>query len=227
VSRVTRLLTWALLRASRRTTDPLSGCFVVRRAVVDGTPLRPVGFKILLEILVRGRYDRVADVPYVFAGRHAGRTKATLRQGFDLVRHLVRLTAASPDDARFWKFMLVGASGVLANVAVFWLLVHPMRTPVVHAGVVAAALSTFTNFLLNNTFTWADRRAVSWSVFLRRLGKYYIATGAGNLVYLALLWGLTHLGMVPMLANIIAIGVGGTLNYVAHNAWTWRHQGTG
>jgi dolichol-phosphate mannosyltransferase len=226
VSRSTRLLTWVLLRASRRSTDPLSGCFVVRRAVVEGVPLRPVGFKILLEILVRGRCDRVAEVPYVFVERRAGRTKATLRQGLDLLRHLIQLTAASPEDARFWKFLLVGASGVVVNVVVFWSLTHPLRAHVVQAGIVAAALSTLTNFVLNNAFTWADRREASLSAFVQRLGKYYIATGAGNLVYLALLWGLTHVGLVPMLSNLIAIGIGGTLNYVAHNIWTWRPQGT-
>ncbi|MGH7429674.1 MAG: glycosyltransferase, partial [Candidatus Methylomirabilaceae bacterium] len=45
VSRASRLLTWVLLGAARRSSDPLSGLFVVRRAVIDGVPLRPVGFK--------------------------------------------------------------------------------------------------------------------------------------------------------------------------------------
>ncbi len=227
VSQATRLLTWALLRASRRSSDPLSGCFVVRRSAVEGVLLQPIGFKILLEILVRGRCDRVAELPYVFVDRHAGRTKATVGQGLDLLRHLGSLTASSPEDARFWKFLLVGVSGVAANVVVFWTLTHVLRAHVLQAGIIAAALSTLTNFLLNNAYTWADRREASPSIFMRRLGKYYIATGAGNLVYLALLWGLTHVGLVPMLSNLIAIGVGGMLNYVAHNAWTWRHQGAG
>jgi len=227
VSRATRLLTWTLLRASRRSTDPLSGCFVVRRSAIEAAALRPVGFKILLEILVRGRYDRMTEVPYVFAERGGGRTKATLRQGLDLLRHLAQLTADSPRDARLWKFLLVGASGVVVNMTVFWLMIHPLGAHVLPAGVVAGLLSTFTNFLLNNAFTWADRRDGTLSIFLQRLGKYYVATGAGYLVYLALLWGLTHLGLVPMLANLIAIGIGGMLNYAAHNIWTWHQQGTG
>lgn len=227
VSRATRLLTWALLRASRRSSDPLSGCFLVRRSAVEGVLLQPIGFKILLEILVRGRCDRVAELPYVFVDRHAGRTKATVRQGLDLLRHLGSLTASSPEDARFWKFLLVGASGVAVNVVVFWALTHELIAHVVQAGIIAAALSTLTNFLLNNAYTWADRREASLSIFVRRLGKYYVATGAGNLVYLALLWGLTHVGLVPMLSNLIAIGIGGTLNYVAHNIWTWRQPGAG
>jgi putative flippase GtrA len=126
-----------------------------------------------------------------------------------------------------WKFLLVGASGVVVNVVVFWLLVHPLGVHFLQAGVVAGLLSTFTNFLLNNAFTWADRRQRSVAVFVQRLARYFVATWAGYMVYLGVLWGLTHVGMVPMLSNLIAIGIGGMLNYVAHNRWTWRQQEIG
>ena len=59
------------------------------------------------------------------------------------------------------------------------------------------------------------------------MGRYYVTTWAGQAVYLGLLWTLTHLGMVPMLANLIGVLVGGMLNYVVHNMWTWRHQSAG
>lgn len=224
VSQVTRLLAWALLGAARRSTDPLSGCFVVRRSVVEGVTLRPVGFKILLEILARGRYRRVAEVPYVFEARGAGETKATLRQGLDLFRHIAVLVTASPADSRLWKFLLVGASGVAVNMVVFWLLTQPLGVHYLRAGIVAGLVSTFTNYLLNNAYTWADRKEGALSSFLQRMGRYYMATWLGYLVYLGFLWGLTHVGLIPMLSNLIAIGLGGLLNFVVHNFWTWRQR---
>lgn len=228
ISQATRLLAWSLLRAARRSTDPLSGFFVARRAVVDGIALRPVGFKILLEILCRGRYERVVEVPYVFAPRGGGQTKATLRQGLDLLRHVARLTAASPADSRIWKFLLVGASGVVVNMGVFWCFTHGLGVHYLASGTVAGLISTFTNFILNNAFTWVDRRERALGVFAQRLGKYYVATWAGYLVYLGVLWGLAHVvGLVPMLSNLIAVGVGGLLNYAMHNMWTWRAPRTG
>lgn len=222
VSQTTRLLAWALLGAARRSTDPLSGCFVVRRSVVEGVTLRPVGFKILLEILARGRYRRVAEVSYVFEARGAGRTKATLRQGLDLFRHMAVLVTASPSDSRLWKFLLVGASGVAVNMVVFWLLTHSAGVHYMQAGVAAGLVSTFTNFLLNNAYTWADRKEGALSSFLQRMGRYYMATWLGYLIYLGFLWGLTHVGLIPMLSNFMAIGLGGLLNFVVHNVWTWR-----
>jgi dolichol-phosphate mannosyltransferase len=224
VSQLSRLFSKVMLGAARRTTDPLSGFFLVRRAVIEGVALRPVGFKILLEILVRGRGDRVVDVPYVFGERGGGHTKAGMRQGVALFQHVARLAASNPSDARLWKFLLVGASGVIVNMIVFGILIGPPRVYYVLAGAVAGAVSTFTNFVLNNAFTWADRREAVWSVFLQRLGKYYVATWVGYVVYLALLWAITHMGVAPMVSNLIAIGLGGMLNYVMHNVWTWRER---
>lgn len=71
--------------------DPMSGYFLVRRAALDGVRLRPLGYKILLEVLVRCRPRRVREVPYHMAARHAGRSKAGLRQGAEFVAHLIRL----------------------------------------------------------------------------------------------------------------------------------------
>jgi dolichol-phosphate mannosyltransferase len=222
-----RFAAWALLRSARRSTDPMAGCFIVRRAVIEGVQLQPIGFKILLEILARGRYGRVSEVPYVFEQRHAGVTKANIREGVTVLRHLVTLTAGSPADSRLWKFLMVGASGTLVNVVVFWSIHHGLGGRVLTAGVIAGLVATFTNFILNNAYTWADRRGKSASGFVQRLGKYYVATWAGYAVYLGLLSALTHVGVIPMLANLLAIGVGGLLNYLAHNAWTWREHRAG
>src|SRR5690606_38293475 len=56
----------------RGVTDPMSGFFLVCRRAVDPDSLRPCGFKILLEILIRTGGLQVAEVPYRFGERHAG-----------------------------------------------------------------------------------------------------------------------------------------------------------
>jgi len=73
---ITRL---ALPPAARGIRDPLSGCFALRRAVIEGVELKPLGFKILLEVLMRGRYSSVREVSYVFAARGAGKSKLGAR----------------------------------------------------------------------------------------------------------------------------------------------------
>ena len=74
----------------------MSGFFVFRRDGVDADELRPVGFKILLEIVVKAPQLQVAEVPYEFAERYAGSSKASTREGLAYARHLSRLRLARP-----------------------------------------------------------------------------------------------------------------------------------
>ena len=81
-------------------TDPLGGYFLLRRSVVEGADLRPIGYKILLEILIRGRWSTAREVPYRFQPRQQGASKADLRQGLRFLHHLARLAwDCSPSTA--------------------------------------------------------------------------------------------------------------------------------
>jgi len=76
---------------SRRVRDPLSGFFIVRRWCVENLAFQAAGFKLLLEILVRGRVRSIEEVPFAFARRRAGRSKANLKVAWDYVALLARL----------------------------------------------------------------------------------------------------------------------------------------
>jgi dolichol-phosphate mannosyltransferase len=92
---VSRCSTWAtqpLQRKGLRVKDPMSGYFVVRRSSITGLALQPQGFKILLEILVKGRLRSAAEIPYHFGPRHAGSSKADLKVAFDYFALLGRLS---------------------------------------------------------------------------------------------------------------------------------------
>jgi dolichol-phosphate mannosyltransferase len=78
-------------RRLARITDPLGGFFLIRREVLNGVVLRPIGYKILLEVLIRTRWRRVREVPYRFRQRRHGASKADLPQGLAFLRHLARL----------------------------------------------------------------------------------------------------------------------------------------
>lgn len=87
-----RGLTHVAVPSSRSFQDPLSGLFALDRAVLDGVRLRPDGYKILLEVVARGRWTKAANVGYQFAERNAGASKAGLREGLVFFRLLARLT---------------------------------------------------------------------------------------------------------------------------------------
>jgi glycosyltransferase involved in cell wall biosynthesis len=95
VSRAGRLAVRVLFSRVRPVHDPLAGFFALRRAVLRGARLDPEGFKILLEILVRGSWESVHEVPFFMAPRHEGASNASLREGVRFGAHLLRLRLAA------------------------------------------------------------------------------------------------------------------------------------
>ena len=95
LSRTCRAVVHLLLPVSRPLQDPMSGLFAFRRSLLDGVVLEPTGYKILLEVTVRTRPAPVRNVGFDFAPRHAGRSKATFREGMVFLRHLLRLVLVS------------------------------------------------------------------------------------------------------------------------------------
>ena len=81
-----------LARPLTRATDPMAGFFCLSRATWENAaPLSPLGYKIGLELLIKGRCRKLLDVPIVFADRHAGKSKLTFRQQLLYLIHLKRL----------------------------------------------------------------------------------------------------------------------------------------
>ncbi|WP_102194591.1 glycosyltransferase [Microbacterium aurantiacum] len=152
VSRAATWLTKAMfpLRLAR-STDPMTGFFLVDRSRVDLAGLRPQGFKILLEVLARSDL-RIAEIPMEFGERRHGTSKASLRQGATFVAHLARL--------RFGKmslFALIGLVGAIANLGIMWLLTVA-GMDYIWAAIFGAAATIVGNFILQERFVFADMR---------------------------------------------------------------------
>ncbi len=71
--------------------DATSGFFLMRRTLAHGVRISAGGFKICLELLVRGRPASVVEVPYVFVGRTAGESKMNLKEALGYLKQLVEL----------------------------------------------------------------------------------------------------------------------------------------
>ncbi|WP_345752264.1 glycosyltransferase [Microbacterium rhizophilus] len=211
LSRAATLLTKAMFPVRLHgTSDPMTGFFLVDRTRVDLDALRPSGFKILLELLVRGDL-RTAEVPMRFLPRAEGESKASLRQGVTFLVHLARL--------RFGKmsvFAGIGAMGAVANVAIVWLLTA-LGLGYIWAAVVAAELTIVANFLLAERFVFADMRGRA-SGFRRRFLTSFAfnnAEAAIRIPVLALLVETWHISSV--LATAITLAVAFVARFVFHS----------
>lgn len=194
--------------------DPLSGFFAVKRDVVEGQPLDPRGFKVGLDILVRGDHARVKEVPFVFRDRAQGKSKLHAGVFVDYVRHLWELTrAANPVAFQAAKYLVVGGLGILVNLAVFSLLLYLGGVAAAAAAVGSFVAALLFNFALNRLWTFQDppRRA---STILRQVVTYAIVAVGGlgiNLMLLELLTG--RLGAHALVGQTGGILAGAAWNF--------------
>jgi dolichol-phosphate mannosyltransferase len=91
LSKGAAFLAHALLPRTRNIKDVMSGFFMFRRSIIEEVKLNPVGFKALLEVIVKGKYDSVAEVPYIFRPRRRGKSRLSLTEVWNYIVHIYRL----------------------------------------------------------------------------------------------------------------------------------------
>jgi dolichol-phosphate mannosyltransferase len=211
----TRIAKLTFPRRAARVSDPMSGFFAVRLAALDLEHLRPYGYKILLELIVRTAYLRTAEVSFTFAPRHAGESKTSFREILRFGRHLARLRlqiarersstghGVAPLHSRVVLFGLVGVSGIFVNSAALWALhMNVLQLHYLVAAALATQVSTFWNFLLTDRVVFrSNRGAGGWG----RMWRFFLMNNLALLLRLPLLALLVHVGIGVLWANVVTL----------------------
>ncbi len=123
-------------------------------------------------------------------------------------------------NRRILKFGLVGLSGVVVNSALLWVLAGHHVLPFYLCSFIAIETSIITNFLLNDMWTWSDRRHGHKCV---RFLKYNISTAFSSIfINMTVLFILKEwIGMLYLPANFIGIGCGMLVNFLLNHFWTY------
>jgi dolichol-phosphate mannosyltransferase len=210
-----------------RVSDPMSGFFLIRRSALDGIELKPAGYKILIEVMSRGRARWISEVGYVFRERAFGASKATARVYLDYLVQLARLRFDTLLASRFVRFCVVGLSGVAIDMGLLWLLSDPgmLGWGLTRSKLIAAESAIVNNFVWNDLWTFRDLvpEQRTLRAALTRLLKWNAICLAGlvlNVVLLNVQFNL--LGMNRYLANAVAILVVTAWNFLVSRALAWR-----
>ena len=212
-----------LLPRTRGIKDPMSGLFMLKRSVIEGAKLKPTGYKILLEILIEGRLSKVTEVPFQFKVREKGESKLSSKTQIDYLKHLYSLMKRSGELARFIKFIAVGLSGVLVNLGAYWLFTRALGLNNYVSVAFSFEASVVSNFLLNNFFTFRDRRGQGALTLFIRFIKFNIISLGGFLIQEGSLWLFNG---VLGIHDVVAVGIGiiiATLwNFFLNSWFTWK-----
>lgn len=208
-SRIATLLALPLTTLS----DPMSGFFAIRKStVLAGRDFNPVGYKIFLELIVKCRCRRIADIPIHFENRQFGESKLTFQEQLKYIKHLRRLYISKYGTwSHLVQFLVVGLSGLVVNLVGLTVMLHfGIREKLAVA--ISISISMVWNFILNRRFSFSYARHQS---IVRQFLGFVAACSVGAAVNYATtieLWGLIQ---YKQIAAFIGVCAGTFFNFVA------------
>ena len=206
-------------------SDPMSGFFALdRRVLPDFEQLRPIGYKIGLELMVRGRLQ-VREVPIGFADRDRGASKMNLRQQVNYLRHLKRLYLHRFGNfVRVLSFGMVGASGFVVDL-VFYLGLQAFGVEHRLARFLSFWPAVSWNWWFNRRVTFEERPRQSPA---RQWARFVIASLVGLTVNVGSYLVLTSFVGIfirhPLYAFVFGIVLGGGVNFLISTLYVYRRH---
>ncbi|MEN7536096.1 glycosyltransferase family 2 protein [Aurantiacibacter flavus] len=142
------------------TSDPMSGFFMARRDLVNNHvyDLSQQGYKILLDLIASAPpATRIEEVPYTFRERTEGESKLTLMVLAEFLFLLIEKLTGGLIPPRFVLFAIVGVLGLAVHLSVLNLM-GTLQPNFMVAQTAATFVAMVFNFILNNQFTFRDKR---------------------------------------------------------------------
>ena len=217
-ARLSRLITRAKL------SDPMSGFFMIRRETFDQTVrnLSGQGFKILLDLFASAPAPlQFKELPYQFKKRLHGESKLDTLVLWEYFLLLIDKSVGRFLPVRFVMFAMVGGSGALLHIFTLWLLLIVLENPFFWSQTVATIVSMTSNFVLNNFFTYRDRRLRGWSYVVGLL-SFYLVCFVGGFANIGIANVFFESDFRWWVAGSAGIIVGVVWNYAASSIFTWR-----
>ena len=91
VSAAARSIGKLIIYNLRHISDPTSGLFMLKRNILSGAELKPIGWKICIEVMAVCSYSKVIEIPYIFAERNQGESKLSVKVTLEYIKQLFML----------------------------------------------------------------------------------------------------------------------------------------
>jgi len=214
-------------------SDPVSGFFAIRKSVVANASLKPRGYKILLEVLGKGTWEKDKEIPFEFVDREVGSSKLKLKTIVEYAQQVIDITlfsfthhqsAAWREWKRVFKFGLVGISGIIVNLGILQLLLMAGISGYI-ALFFAIAVAILNNFIWNDLWTFRSSPQRLVTSIWQRLWLFYTVSSGGAIINYAIAVLLTQfIGINIILSDIIGILIGFGWNFLLNRRFTWGRR---
>ncbi|MGY4884461.1 MAG: glycosyltransferase [Nanobdellota archaeon] len=209
-----------LARIYTKVKDPMTGFFLIKKECVKGVGLNPKGFKILLEVIIKGRYKRVKEIPITFINRTKGKSKAGTKEIIYYIQNLLEYMKYKNNLIKeFFKFAFVGAIGTLINLVILYLLTEKVGIYYIVSAIFSFIVSMTSNFILNKIWTFKENLK---SNITQKYLKFASVSITALLVNLLFLYIFTEIyGIYYLISQILAIGIALIINFLGNKIWTF------
>ncbi len=224
--RMSRFATWlahAILKVPL--SDPMSGFFCISRAAFDKSVrgLSARGYKILLDIIMSSpETPHVEEIPYEFRARMHGDSKLDSTTMLEYVLLLLDKTVGAVIPVRFVLFALVGGSGVFVNLAILDLLFTGAHINFTISQAIATIAAMTSNFFINNSFTYRDKRLRGFWPVAKGLFSFYAFCALGAAANVGIASVLFQQNYSWWLSAIAGTLVGVVWNFAMSSTFTWK-----
>jgi dolichol-phosphate mannosyltransferase len=217
--------------------DPVSGFFAFRRDIIDGIKFDAIGYKMLLEILVKTKGARIKEVPYTFTNRRMGTSKLDAGVMFDYLRAVMQLYRYGKSMrqkerrtsvhflSKAGRFYTVGASGLLVNyIASLLLNTQAPNLWYLYSTFIGILISMTSNFFLNKLWTFEDRKFNVKETGIQ-FGMFIGFSSLGAVIQLLLVYVLVenyNMDYAPSL--ILAVAAASVGNFLLNKKWTFKEK---
>lgn len=220
-----------------KTKDPMSGFFAFKKNILKGINFDAIGYKILLEILVKKSGIVVKEIPYTFENRNLGSSKldsSTVIDYFKSAWKLYKFGKSKEKEekrssvkflSKAARFYTVGLSGFVVNYFIALLLAGGISDLwYLHANLVGIVVSITTNFLLNKTWTFDDRDFAAKKT-IKQYGKFVTFSSLGALVQLGMVFYLVDQYQLGYpIALVLAVLSAAFGNYILNKKFTFKEK---
>ena len=203
-------------------SDPMSGFFVIARPAFERAVRRlsGQGFKILLDLFASTPEQyRFRELPYTFRDRLHGESKLDSFVAWEYIMLLVDKLIGWLVPARLVMFAAVGATGVIVHLVTLRIAMSVFSFATSQA--IATAVAITSNFIINNVFTYRDRR-LRGTKFFTGLLSFFAVCGVGAVANVGIANAVFEQHYTWWVSALAGITVGLIWNYAVSSALTWR-----
>ena len=220
-----------------KSNDPMSGFFAFRKNLIKGLSFDAIGYKILLEMLVKTKGVKIQEIPYTFQDRKFGSSKLDSGTIIDFVKSVFKLYRYGKitekqerrPSVRFFskaaRFFTVGASGLVVNYLVSLLFADGISNLwYIHATTIGIITSMTSNFILNKIWTFGDR-VFALMRTLKQYGKFIAFSSLGALLQLGIVYYFVDIHEISYPVSLVgAVGIAAFGNFILNKKWTFREK---